>query len=129
MAGDVSPVAMFSSKSPSLLRQYCFTHFLQIISSIIVMVNFQIHHSFILLGATQKGDLDVAAPRLSALFSVIEVSSSHLHKHAPSPPPCCTLHATMNCFTHPFADTVGGLLVLGGPASQPEDRLEQAGRH
>ena len=36
--------------------------------------------------------------RLSALFSVIEVSSSHLRKHAPSPPTCYTTYTTnTNC--------------------------------
>ena len=36
--------------------------------------------------------------RLSALFSVIEVSSSHLSKHAPSPPTCYTTYTTnTNC--------------------------------
>ena len=39
--------------------------------------------------------------RLSALFSVIEVSSSHLRKHAPSPPTCYTTYTTnTNCTQH-----------------------------
>ena len=134
---------------PSLVQCSIGHHYCPIIIIIVIIaISSSSYHCHIIINhhIIITRDEALAAHRLSALFSVIEVSSSHLHKHAPSH----TLHtvqyvhiythhnggSTLHtaCFTlctlhsehlHPFADTVGGLLVLGGPMDllvHPEER-------